>query len=92
MEKVTSKLFCRKPKGGQSSPLSVFLPKRHTLGVPGRKETSSDVRETSGLSILVQVSCSSIAAAGMVYSCKGDEIIWEKVKAQGTQAFLHVVG
>lgn len=89
---MTSKPFCRKPKGGQSSPLSLFLHKRHTLGVPGRKETSSDVRAMSGLSILVQVSCSSITAAGMVYSCKGDEITWEKLKAQGTQAFLHVVG
>ena len=63
MEKVTSKLFCVKPKGGQSSPLSLSLLKRHTWSVPGRKELSSDVGGMPGLWFLVQVSCSSITAA-----------------------------
>lgn len=75
---MTSKLFCGKTKGGQSSSLSLSLCKRHTLGVTGRKELSSDIRIMSGLWILVQVNCSSMKAAGMFYRYKGDEINWKK--------------
>lgn len=60
----------------------------YARGVPGRNELSSIVKGRADLWILVQVNCSSITAAGMVYSCKGDEINWGKVQAQGTQAFL----